>query len=274
MKFYLFKFRKVIFNWKWRWILPIFTIILLVSGSFIHNLEPETFPTVLDGVYWTMTTISTVGYGDFSPKTDFGKVYAMLMMIFGYVSFALLVTKLVDTVGSYNIKKREGRLTFMGKNHIVVIYYSKKSRRFIQNILEQDEHVEIVLVDMLSETPMEHPRLHYVQGLASKKETLEKANLKNAKTLVIFANPALYDDTEAADGKTLLISSMIERNFKHIHSLVEIVDKKNVEVFEHAKIDEYIFGDDLVSELGVLAALNPGKVKNILEEIKSEIVTK
>jgi voltage-gated potassium channel len=272
MKFYLYRFRKVVFNWKWKWILPVFTTILLASGMFIHNLEPETFPTVLDGVYWTMTTISTVGYGDFSPKTDFGKVYAMVMMVFGYVTFALLVTKLVDTVGSYNIKKREGRLTYMGKNHIVVIYYSKKSRRFIQNILEQDDKIEIVLVDVLSETPMEHPRLHYVQGLASKKETLEKANLKDAKTLVIFANPELYEDTEAADGKTLLISSMIERNFKHIHSLVEIVDKKNVQVFEHAKIDEYIFGEDLVSELGALAALNPGKVNDILTELRDGLV--
>jgi len=41
-----------------------------------------------DGVYWTMVTISTVGYGDKTPKSHSGKVIALVLIVFGYVAFA------------------------------------------------------------------------------------------------------------------------------------------------------------------------------------------
>lgn len=41
-----------------------------------------------DGIYWTMVTISTVGYGDKTPKTQPGKVIALVLIVFGYVAFA------------------------------------------------------------------------------------------------------------------------------------------------------------------------------------------
>ena len=41
-----------------------------------------------DGVYWTMVTISTVGYGDKTPKSHPGKVIALVLIVFGYVAFA------------------------------------------------------------------------------------------------------------------------------------------------------------------------------------------
>ena len=41
-----------------------------------------------DGVYWTMVTISTVGYGDKTPKSHSGKVIALVLIVFGYIVFA------------------------------------------------------------------------------------------------------------------------------------------------------------------------------------------
>ena len=41
-----------------------------------------------DGVYWTMVTISTVGYGDKTPKSHSGKVIALVLIVFGYIAFA------------------------------------------------------------------------------------------------------------------------------------------------------------------------------------------
>ncbi len=41
-----------------------------------------------DGVYWTMVTISTVGYGDKTPKSHTGRVIALVLIVFGYVAFA------------------------------------------------------------------------------------------------------------------------------------------------------------------------------------------
>lgn len=62
-------------------------IIYVVSILFFHNVEGWTF---LDAAYYTTVTLATVGYGDFHPTTDIGKVGA-IVLIFTGVSTALYV---------------------------------------------------------------------------------------------------------------------------------------------------------------------------------------
>ena len=44
-----------------------------------------------DGVWWAMTTVTTVGYGDISPKTDLGRALAILVMLVGIGFLSLLI---------------------------------------------------------------------------------------------------------------------------------------------------------------------------------------
>ncbi len=51
-----------------------------------------------DGIYWTLVTISTVGYGDKTPKTGAGKAVALVLVIFGYVAFAWFTASITSAV--------------------------------------------------------------------------------------------------------------------------------------------------------------------------------
>ena len=61
-------------------------LVILVSTS-IYNLEheaqPDKFPDIPHSVWWTVVTLTTVGYGDVFPITDGGKILAMLSLIAG-----------------------------------------------------------------------------------------------------------------------------------------------------------------------------------------------
>jgi voltage-gated potassium channel len=73
--------------------LPLFVLItLFVHGGTLffawifYLLEFGTNPklvTFLDAVFWSVTTVTTVGYGDIVPITDYGKVLGIVTMIFG-----------------------------------------------------------------------------------------------------------------------------------------------------------------------------------------------
>lgn len=66
----------------------IFTMITLVAvvGSLIYLVEgPENgFSSIPNSMYWAIVTVTTVGYGDISPVSPFGKMLASLLMVVGY----------------------------------------------------------------------------------------------------------------------------------------------------------------------------------------------
>ena len=77
-----------------RKIVVFFTAILAlvtVIGSMIYVIEGEEhgFTDIPTSVYWAVVTLTTVGYGDLSPKTPLGQAFASLVMILGYAIIAV-----------------------------------------------------------------------------------------------------------------------------------------------------------------------------------------
>ncbi len=62
---------------------------VLISALIVYNVEPETFPTFFDAVYWATVTLTTVGYGDIYPVSTIGRVIAMISSFFGIAIVAL-----------------------------------------------------------------------------------------------------------------------------------------------------------------------------------------
>ena len=62
---------------------------ILVSALAIFNVEPETFNTFFDAVYWAVVSLTTVGYGDLYPTSDVGRAIAMISSLMGVAVVAL-----------------------------------------------------------------------------------------------------------------------------------------------------------------------------------------
>lgn len=62
---------------------------IAVSALVIFNVEPDTFGTFFDAVYWAVVSLTTVGYGDLYPSTDVGRLIAMLSSLMGIAVVAL-----------------------------------------------------------------------------------------------------------------------------------------------------------------------------------------
>lgn len=56
-----------------------------------HDDQPENFRSILHGVYWAITTVTTVGYGDVVPISNLGKIVSAVVMLMGYGLIALPV---------------------------------------------------------------------------------------------------------------------------------------------------------------------------------------
>lgn len=56
-----------------------------------HDEQPEKFRSILHGIYWAITTVTTVGYGDVVPVSNLGKMVGSVVMLMGYGLIALPV---------------------------------------------------------------------------------------------------------------------------------------------------------------------------------------
>ena len=65
--------------------------IVIILGSMMYLIEgPENgFTSIPKAIYWAIVTLTTVGYGDVSPKTPFGMMLASVIMILGYSIIAV-----------------------------------------------------------------------------------------------------------------------------------------------------------------------------------------
>ncbi|WP_252315922.1 potassium channel protein [Sinobaca sp. H24] len=238
-------------------------LLIVFSSYFIYYLEPETFESPFNGFWWVMTTVTTVGFGDYSPVTVGGKLYAIFLYIIGIGLISIVISKIVDYFYIYNRKKEGGRLDFKGKGHIVIIDWSRNAGLAIQEILHTDKHVDIVIVDQLEQAPIHHDRVHYVKGNPIHKETLDQANIKEAKAVFVFPNELTRNgefihDPSYIDGKTLLIATNIERHYDSIYIIVEVKERENIHNFTHVRIDEFILSSEMVAQLAVRSAFSPG----------------
>jgi voltage-gated potassium channel len=87
--------------------------VVLAGGTAVWRLEGErpgsTFHSWGDGIWWAVTTLTTVGYGDHVPETTVGRVVAALIMIMG-VGVLGAVAAVVALIFATAVAIREERI--------------------------------------------------------------------------------------------------------------------------------------------------------------------
>lgn len=75
-------------------------IVLLGGATFYHYIEGWTW---LDSLYFSIITLTTIGYGDFSPQTDIGKGFTILYIIIGIG----IILSFIDTLYKHYVDTRK-----------------------------------------------------------------------------------------------------------------------------------------------------------------------
>lgn len=80
---------------------------MFAGGLAFSEVEPDI--TFGEGVYWALTTMSTVGYGDLTPSTDSGRIVAAAVMLVGIGFLATLTAAIADRLIVSGASTRSGR---------------------------------------------------------------------------------------------------------------------------------------------------------------------
>ncbi len=84
------------------------------------------FTTVLDSLWFSIVTLTSVGYGDLDPKTNLGQLFSIVLMLFGAIYLAMPLTVAAATFWSVHQAYTEGKKKTFKKTKIAGISFCRK----------------------------------------------------------------------------------------------------------------------------------------------------
>jgi voltage-gated potassium channel len=251
---------------RWPLLVRIFLIaisLMTIFGVLIHFIEPDTFPSYFDGIWWAIITMSTVGYGDFVPASTEGRIFgiALILVGAGFLS-TYFITLATNTVMSQNAYI-EGKATFKGKDHVVIIGWNERTREIISQLNSLHFRGQIVLIDeSLQENPYRNHHIHFIKGTPFKDNVLQKASMHEASIAIVTADPNRNE--MEADMHSVLTLLAVKGNHPEVYTVVEILQKDQVVNAERAGANEVIQTNMQTSYVMINSIISQGMSKAIL----------
>jgi len=82
-------------------------LLLIISSSIFYSLVEKW--SFLDSIYFSVNTLATVGFGDFTPRTSAGKIFTIFYIIIGIGIFAVFISSIGEKITERRAKLIEKR---------------------------------------------------------------------------------------------------------------------------------------------------------------------
>ena len=244
-------------------ILVIVFFVELIFGTSIYMIEPQNFPTLFDGIWWAFVTTATVGYGDFVPTTTFGRIVAILLILLGTGFVTTYFITLATTAVAKENTFIEGKTSFKGCNHLIIIGWNERVRKTILQLSALKPPIKIILIDgTVNQNPLPSKNVHFIKGNPTQDETLQKANVHDAEIVLITADQ--NKDEVHADMNAVLTLLAIKGINPNIYSIIEVLTSQQVNNAKRAGADEVIQTNILTSYVMINSIISHGMTDTLL----------
>jgi len=247
--------------------------IFSATGFFYFEFPENPDLTWTDAIWWTLVTMTTVGYGDYFPVTAAGRyLVGIPTMIFGIGFLGYIISEVSSKLIESRSKRIKGMTKIKANGHILIINYNH-----LENILkltrelksdQSTAHKEICLIDeTLSELPREllKENVMFVRGNPTREDTLKQANIADASHAIILSKDS---GNPHSDDQNLATTLVLENLNPDIFSIVEVIDPDKIKQIELAGCDSAVCVTELTANLVIQELQDPG-VKNIIHELIS-----
>ncbi len=214
--------------------------LVITYFGFSYLGEVDLTSSFISYAYYYVVTASTIGYGDMSPSTEYGQLFATLFLIPVAVSiFATLITKAISTMTNEIQKIKNGYGDFSRtKNHTLIVGCNPKQT---DKLLREIDKSEVIVVTSSDCRPSDQ-NAHIVraESLASVNDLL-RAGIKGAKRIVVMGR----DDQETLLA-SLAVTSLVS---KDIHVVAYFDSQATADILEANCKNVEAVTDNSVSQL-------------------------
>ena len=247
-------------------------VVWLAAASGFYFFEAgqnEAVESYDDALWWSITTISTVGYGDKFPVTSGGRFVAVAAMIFGVGALGTLAGALATTFADARQRTKSGRRSYVMKDHVLVLGWNGHGPEVVRQLLHDSRYAEamILIVAELDACPLDDPRVRFVHGSPALRNVLERAAVSDAAVAIVLARDGV---PETRDMESAIVVHVVRRLNPDAHVTVELVDPARRELLVDAGADAVVSPWAVASALIARSALDEGSLELVTELLTAD----
>jgi len=245
-------------------ILPILLVFFAGSLAFLWF---EKDVGIVDAFWWSIVTMTTVGYGDISPITTAGKVTGVVVMFFGIGFLGIFTAAIAGFFIENKLLENKGMKPTNFNGHFIICGWNFRGNDIVAELRADPKSNDLpfVIIADIPEKPLDDLLIHFIRGEVNT-DTLEKANASEAGVAFILSDDKL--DSHSADAKTILHTMTVKNTYPDMYTCVELMEHKNMDHCRMIQADEVIVVGSLTTKLLVQAALDHG-ITNMIRELVS-----
>lgn len=253
-------------------------LLMAVISSVLVNIFEETpessIQNIWQGIWWAFVSITTTGYGDYTPVTTGGRIIGVIVMISGMAIISLLTATISTVFIERQIRKGQGLENVKVKDHYIICGWNYNVENIIATLEKDLEYPKIVLVNTCDSVQMmniisHHSRaeMYFVSGDFSNESILEKANISQADAVIIVSDMNELTSNKA-DEKTIITTLAIKNLNPKVRLYAQVVNPDNAAHLQRAKADDVVVSDKYSGFLLAMHVSNPG-IPRVIDELMS-----
>ncbi len=247
-------------------VLGVFIIGCVGISSFELNTNPA-FNNFGDVIYYVITTMSTVGFGDKTTVTAGGRIITIVVIALSLSLIALFSALMAALFIETKLREEMGMNSIRTRNHILIIGWNMKGTQIINRLHNNPAYkdIEIVILSDLSNKPVNDDAVFFVryQNLLDT-EDLKKASAEHAQKIILLAN---YDLKTGADMHTSAYCMLARKLNPDAQIVVEMLNIRARDYYEAAGANSIIGIGELGGLMITEACLGNGKILTTLENL-------
>jgi len=208
--------------------LPLILTVLVMLLGTIGYMIIDKFP-LMDAIYQTGITFTTVGFGEILPISDAGRIFTITLIIFGFVVFSIAVGIIAEVVkkGEFQKTAKERKMLYeiaRLKHHFVVCYHNEFTIQVTKQL--RANHIPFVVVDPRDDMEEIAKKYHYPYFVTAEPHTEEgilKSHLSSAKGVITLA------DNVADNIATIASARLYEKEIHRVRKFLIIANAKSNE---------------------------------------------
>jgi voltage-gated potassium channel len=224
--------------------------------------------TFQDSIWWAFVTSTTVGYGDFFPKSPAGRLFGIMLMFFG-VSFVGVITgNIASFLVEKQLREERGLKDLKLKNHFIICGWKRNMAEVLYDILEKNKGFltsEIVLINTADPEEIENLKsdgrlseINYISGDYVDERVLHRANVKYAKKVLVLVDRMVKGSIQEIDSRTVMTIITIKSITKTAYTCAELLDSKFERYLRFSNCDEIVLSSDYNKALIANASAGSG----------------